>query len=161
MSQRKNIFIVAGNLEEFKAYVDKKQDEWTKCTKFPHYEFAEYVYVESAWQQLEGLTEVEGYYIGSYKNRDDLDEIKWTISRIKASGNLTSVISPGPGNGSGLFKKYTTVYDDPLYTQSNTNTISVGPTQYSYAANPSLESRTKALEETLEWIKKQIESVAP
>jgi len=173
---RKKIYIVAGNLKEFEAYETKKRVVWTEYSKSLGYEFPDYVYVGNAWQ-LKGLDEIEGYYIGSYKIRPDLDEIEWCIKAIKGRQNnvdnlkgivaaAVSAANGGTGvssNGisSNPFTSLATNGPHRAFPQTiSTIGTSSAVTQYSYP-NPDLEQRTKALEEALEWIKKQIESAAP
>jgi len=152
MTVKKKIFIVAGNVHEFEAYKAKKLVEWTEYGGELEGYFPEYVCVHNAWQ-LKGLNEIEGYYIGSYKNRPDLDEIEWCIKAIKARKTIEDV-QKGSNGTSGSVTAIGTML--PVGTLT-TALSSTGVTQYSY---PNLEQRTKALEETIEWIKKQIDSVA-
>ena len=159
MTTRKKIFIVAGNVQEFEAYKAKKLVEWTEYSNMLD-PFPEYVCVRNAWQ-LKGLNEIEGYYIGSYKNRTDLDEVLWCIKAIKGQqnnvDNLKNIVSVNTTAGAtavGTMLPHTML---PIGNGGTIGTTAI--TQYSYP-NPNLEQRTKALEETLEWIKKQIESAA-
>jgi hypothetical protein len=158
MTTKKKIFIVAGNIQEFEAYKAKKLVEWTEYSNMLD-PFPEYVCVHNGWQ-LKGLNEIEGYYIGSYKNRTDLDEVDWCIKAIKGRqnnvDNLKNIVSVNT-TAVGTMLPTTMLPIGNGGTISNINTTAI--TQYSYP-NPNLEQRTKALEETLEWIKKQIESAA-
>jgi len=178
MTAKKKIFIVAGNVQEFEAYKAKKLVEWTEYGGELEGYFPEYVCVHNAWQ-LKGLNEVEGYFIGSYKNRIDFDEIEWCIKAIKGRKNnvdtLKGVAAAAIANGSnGLSGKSIPQVDTtavgtmlphtmlPIGTGGISSSITNGATavtQYCYP-NPDLEQRTKALEEALEWIKKQIDSAA-
>jgi hypothetical protein len=164
MTAKKKIFIVAGNVYEFEAYKAKKLHEWTEYSNILD-PFPEYVCVHNAWQ-LKGLNEIEGYYIGSYKNRPDLDEIEWCIKAIKGQqnnvDNLKNIASVNTTVGATAVGTMLPVTMLPIGTGGISSSITNGATavtQYSYP-NPNLEQRTKALEETLEWIKKQIESAA-
>jgi len=176
MTPKKKIFIVAGNLKEFEAYKQRKLHEWTEYSN-KNDPFPEYVNVHSAWQ-LKGLNEIEGYYIGTYKNRTDLEEIEWSIKAIKARKTIEDV-QKGSNGLSG--KSITSIINDafqPVITvgvgtmlphtmmpignggigiDSTISTTAV--TQYSYPG-PNLEQRTKALEKALEEIKNQISSAA-
>ena len=163
MTTKKKIFIVAGNATEFKSYVDKKLVEWTEYGGTDKGYFPEYVYVTNAWQ-LKGLNEIEGYYTGSYMERDDLDEVEWCILAIKGRNAIADVQKGSNGISGSVNAVNTTAIGTMLPigsggigTISNINTTV--STQYSYP-NPNLEQRTKALEEALEWIKKQIDSAA-
>ena len=159
MTTKRKIFIVAGNIAEFEAYRSKKLHEWTEYSNILD-PFPDYVCVHNAWQ-LKGLNEIEGYYIGSYKNRPDLDEVTWVIKAIKARNHVNNLKDIANGaNGTtavGTMLPMTMLPIGSGGTISNINTTA--STQYSYP-NPNLEQRTKALEETLEWIKKQIDSAA-
>lgn len=89
-------FIVAGNYAEYKDHILHKG-----------YDPFEYVYVSDP-VQLRGYTEIEGFYIGSYESRPDIDEIKETIAFIKAwsQSNVTnSSQSPMPAPTSIMIKK--------------------------------------------------------
>jgi hypothetical protein len=70
------IYIVAGNYAEFKSYVSKKE---------PH--TVEYVYVSSPYTIL-GLTDIKGFYIGTYNRRDDIEKIKNLIYIIKCKNEI-------------------------------------------------------------------------
>jgi hypothetical protein len=69
-------FIVAGNYREYKDHIARKG-----------YDPFEYVYVSDP-MQLRGYTEIEGFYIGSYKSRPDIDQIRTNIAFIKARSEL-------------------------------------------------------------------------
>lgn len=156
MTTKKKIFIVAGNATEFKSYVDRKLVEWTEYGGTDKGYFPEYVYVSNA-KQLKGVQPIEGYYIGSYMERDDLDEITWCIKAIKARNTIEDVQKGSNGtSGSVNTTAIGTMLPVGILTTALSSTVA---TQYSYP-NPNLEQRTKALEETLEWIKKQIDSAA-
>ena len=96
--------------------------------------------------------------------RGDLDEVKWCILAIKGRNAIADVQKGSNGISGSINAVNTTAIGTMLPigsggtgTISNINTTAT--TQYSYP-NPNLEQRTKALEETLEWIKKQIDSAA-
>ena len=154
MTTKRKIFIVAGNIAEFEEYKRKKLHEWTEYSNILD-PWPEYVCVHNAWQ-LKGLNEIEGYYIGSYKNRPDLDEVTWVIKAIKARNHVNNLKDIANGaNGTTAVGTMLPIGSGGTISNINT-TVS---TQYSYP-NPNLEQRTKALEESLEWIKKQIDSAA-
>jgi len=75
------IYIVAGTHEEFKEYIAKKRREWHNETHkeslFPVYTFV--------WQTetLRGLENPKGFFIGSWRKRVDIQEIKTTIAMSK------------------------------------------------------------------------------
>ena len=64
-------YIVAGNYEEYKAYIRKKIDINT-----------EFIYVDNP-NKIRGLSDIEGYYIGTYNSRTDIDNIKEIIRITK------------------------------------------------------------------------------
>jgi len=157
MTTRKKIFIVAGNVQEFEAYKAKKLVEWTEYSNMLD-PFPEYVCVHNAWQ-LKGLNEIEGYYIGSYKNRTDLDEVDWCIKAIKGRqnnvDNLKNIVSVNT-TAVGTMLPMTMLPIGNGGTISNINTTTI--TQYSYP-NPNLEQRTKALEEALAELKQMLDNL--
>lgn len=65
-------YIVAGNYNEYQAYVKRK----------PRIE-CYYKYVANT-DTLRGLSSIDGFYIGSYESRPDIHEIKTIIATIKA-----------------------------------------------------------------------------
>ena len=69
-------FIVAGNYAEYKNHIFNMG-----------YSPQEYVYVSDP-MQLRGYTEIEGFYIGSYMSRPDIDQIRANIAYIKARSEL-------------------------------------------------------------------------
>jgi hypothetical protein len=64
-------FVVAGNRHEYNHHIDKMG-----------YNPNEYVYVSDP-MQLRGLETIEGFYLGSYYDRPDLNEINSLIQIIK------------------------------------------------------------------------------
>ena len=179
MTAKKKIFIVAGNLREFDAYKQRKLYEWSVGPSAKIDPFPEYVYVQNAWQ-LKGLNEIEGYFIGTYKNRTDLEEIEWSIKAIKGrqnnTDNLKSIANAVIANGSnGISGKFiSTIINDefqpantfsPVITVGAVTMLPVGSTigttavnQYSYP-NFDLEQRTKALEKALENFKNTLDGL--
>jgi len=72
-------YIVAGNYEEFKAYVVKNgpiDDIITSGVT------GRYVYVANR-NIIMGLSEIKGFYIGTWRKREDIDAIKQQIDHIK------------------------------------------------------------------------------
>lgn len=87
------IWIVAGTRQEFDAYVNRK--------KSLGYDSSKYAYVFTTKQFL-GLSDIKGFYIGSYKSRSDIDEIILAIQMRKSytiicdeSNNISNSISIG------------------------------------------------------------------
>lgn len=81
-------YIVAGNYNEYQAYVKRK----------PRIE-CYYKYVDGP-RSLFGLSEIDGFYIGSYESRPDIKEIKSAISIIKAK-KVWSDVKPAQYQWSG------------------------------------------------------------
>ena len=74
----KKKFVVAGNPEEYYAFLDKHKDDINVV----------YLYVDSA-KDLKGLMNIEGYYTGTYYKRHDIGAIK---DIIKTSKNTNGYI---------------------------------------------------------------------
>ena len=91
--QKERIYIVAGNYAEFEEYRDKKLDEWRRRTpaiKALSAQQPEYICVHD-FTTLLGLQSIKGFFIGTYKNRQDYPEILHKINCIKAIENLISM----------------------------------------------------------------------
>jgi hypothetical protein len=74
---RMKLFVVAGNYAEFQDFVIRKR------MKGFSYDF---VYVSGA-EMLNGMTTIRGFYIGTYRNRQDWSEIRDKIAIIKVKEN--------------------------------------------------------------------------
>jgi hypothetical protein len=68
----KKKYIVSGTYEEYNEFVYKRRNENNTS----------YVYVQHA-TQLTGLSNIEGFYIGTYFKRPDIEEIKQRIAIAK------------------------------------------------------------------------------
>lgn len=68
----KKKYIVSGTYEEYNEFVYKRRNEVNTS----------YVYVQHA-TQLTGLSNIEGYYIGTYFKRPDIDDIRERIAIAK------------------------------------------------------------------------------
>jgi hypothetical protein len=68
----KKKYIVSGTYEEYNEFVYKRRNENNTS----------YVYVQHA-TQLVGLSNIEGFYIGTYFKRPDIEEIKQRIAISK------------------------------------------------------------------------------
>ncbi len=68
----KKKYIVSGTYEEYNEFVYKRRNEVNTS----------YVYVQHA-TQLVGLSNIEGFYIGTYFKRPDIEEIKQRIAIAK------------------------------------------------------------------------------
>ena len=68
----KKKYIVSGTYEEYNEFVYKRRNEVNTS----------YVYVQHA-TQLVGLSNIEGYYIGTYFKRPDIDDIRERIAISK------------------------------------------------------------------------------
>jgi hypothetical protein len=76
----KKKFIVSGNYDEYLEYIHKKNLNISNSN-------TEYIYVNSK-KDFDGHLDVEGFYIGTYFKRPDIDDIKERIAiskRIKAN----------------------------------------------------------------------------
>ena len=76
----KKKFIVSGNYDEYLEYIHKKNLNISNSN-------TEYIYVNSK-RDFDGQLDIEGFYIGTYFKRPDIDDIKERIAiskRIKAN----------------------------------------------------------------------------
>lgn len=87
-------YIVAGNYNEYQAYVKRK-------TRDQVY----YKYV-SGVDRIRGLSEIDGYYIGTFYQRPDIEDIKEHINIIKSKQKIDEIKplkyewkGPGPDVG--------------------------------------------------------------
>jgi len=87
-------YIVAGNYNEYQAYVKRK-------TRDQVY----YKYV-SGVDRIRGLSEIDGYYIGTFYQRPDIEDIKVAITTIKSKQKIDEIKplkyewkDPGPAVG--------------------------------------------------------------
>jgi hypothetical protein len=74
---RMKLFVVAGNYQEFQDFVIRKR------MKGFSYDF---VYVSSP-EMLRGMTTIRGFYIGTYREREDWPQIRDLIAIIKVKEN--------------------------------------------------------------------------
>lgn len=84
-SYPEDIFVVAGNRHQFDQYTKEKWEIWTKeWNNNPSNPmmYPNYIYVENE-KRLIGLSKVKGFFIGTWKERDDIEEIKLRIELIK------------------------------------------------------------------------------
>jgi hypothetical protein len=72
-------YIVAGNYNEYQAYVRRK-------TRDQVY----YKYV-SGVDRIRGLSEIDGYYIGTFYQRPDIEDIKEHINIIKSKQKIDEI----------------------------------------------------------------------
>ena len=70
------IFIVAGNHQQYKEWVRKNIDRFYAINT--SISLSNFVYV-SGPEIFRGYNEVHGYYIGSYKDREDIEQIQQMI----------------------------------------------------------------------------------
>lgn len=70
-------YVVAGNHNEFVNYVNKKQLE----------NGVHYIYVNGP-DQLRGLNEISGVFIGTFEERSDIEEIRLQITLIKGRNRV-------------------------------------------------------------------------
>ena len=74
---RMKLFVVAGNYQEFQDFVIRKR------MKGFSYDF---VYVSKP-EMLRGMTTIRGFYIGTYRDREDWPQIRDMIAIIKVKEN--------------------------------------------------------------------------
>jgi hypothetical protein len=77
----KNKFVVAGNLEEYQAFLQRHKDDID----------VRYFYVDNPIQ-LKGIVNIEGYYVGTYYKRHNIGAIK-DIIKMSKSTNTTGYIA--------------------------------------------------------------------
>jgi len=82
-------YIVAGTYEQFLFWVNKRLENDILSQK------QDFVYVSSP-SVLRGLLQIEGYFVGTYKDRKDFQEIKTQIDIIKAIKNKSVDTKPEP-----------------------------------------------------------------
>jgi hypothetical protein len=68
----KRKFVVAGNMKEYYAFLDKHKDDINVI----------YLYVNST-RDLKGMRNIEGYFTGTYNERSDIETIKEVIRMSK------------------------------------------------------------------------------
>jgi hypothetical protein len=77
------VYIVAGNFKEYTEYVDRKHNEWLKPDSSTL--VSPYFYINvSHVDKLRGLNKIQGFFIGSYEQRADINLIKSVIENIKS-----------------------------------------------------------------------------
>lgn len=157
MNKGKKIFIVAGTVEEFVEYNRKKSVEWLQNTTDTELNyFTQYQYVSNV-NQLRGIEDITGYFIGSYASRPDIEEIKLVIAMLKnrvmykIENNLqvlpsSSIAINGVNTPINLpftdIREYTAILDE---TVPGLTAGSVKITQYKQFENN--QEKMKALEE--------------
>lgn len=80
----KPTYIVAGNRAEFERYVQDKYEYWSKMAML----MPEYKYVSNV-DTIRGMTNIKGFYVGTWAKRPDIDVIK---SFIEAQKRLWTII---------------------------------------------------------------------
>ena len=79
----KKKYVVAGNYQEYNEFMYRHRDTPNEV----------YVYVDS-YTQLKGMVNIEGYYVGTYYKRHDIEAIKDIIKMSKnTSGYITEPVS--------------------------------------------------------------------
>ena len=86
------IYVVAGTRAEYETYIRKKAHELHQQNQTT-ISLSHFVYVSDPYV-LRGLREVHGYFVGSYRQRDDLKEIVDTIRIINKIAASDYVIPP-------------------------------------------------------------------
>lgn len=73
--------VIAGNVFEFDRFIKKKSAEmWNEGNT--SVSLSDFVYVSSV-ETLKGLSEIQGFYVGTWKNRSDVMEIQLQVHIIK------------------------------------------------------------------------------
>ena len=80
----KKKFIVSGNYEEYLEYVYKKNRNISNTN-------TEYIYVNSK-RDFDGQLDIEGFYIGTYYKRTDIEDIRERIALAKHMSNTNKDI---------------------------------------------------------------------
>lgn len=70
------------SLNHLKYVVAGSFDEYINWLEFKGYCYTEYVYVIGP-KQISGLSKINGCYVGSWRNREDINEIKLIIEETK------------------------------------------------------------------------------
>lgn len=74
-------YVIAGNVFEFDRFIKKKSAEmWNEGNT--SVSLSDFVYV-SGVDTLNGLSEIQGFYVGTWKNRSDVMEIQLQVHIIK------------------------------------------------------------------------------
>jgi hypothetical protein len=79
----KRKFVVAGNMREYYAFLDKHKDDINVI----------YLYVNST-RDLKGMKNIEGYFTGTYNERSDIETIKEVIRMSKNKTNNEYTAEP-------------------------------------------------------------------
>ena len=95
----KRKYIVAGNYDQYQEYIRKKNDI-----------NIEFIYVDSP-NKIRGLSDIEGYYIGTYYNRPDIENIKEIIRITKAYKPAEDSVY---GNVTAFKRDYREFYDNSM-----------------------------------------------
>jgi hypothetical protein len=83
MSDRERIYIVSGTYEEYKQYKTRKFEEFLELPPTQEFvEFPDYVYVQHP-ENLKGVSNPKGFYIGTYKERPDIGHIQLLVRMAK------------------------------------------------------------------------------
>jgi hypothetical protein len=83
MSNRERIYIVSGTYEQYKHYRAKKFEEYLNLAPTQEFvEFPDYVYVQHP-ENLKGVSNPKGFYIGTYKDRPDIEYIQTLVRMAK------------------------------------------------------------------------------
>jgi hypothetical protein len=80
----KKKYIVSGNYDEYLEYIHKKNRDINNPK-------SEYIYVNSK-RDFDGVLDIEGFYIGTYFKRPDIDDIRERIALAKHMSNTNKDI---------------------------------------------------------------------
>ena len=83
--------VIAGNVFEFDRFIKKKSAEmWNEGNT--SISLSDFVYVSSV-DTLKGLSEIQGFYVGTWKNRSDVMEIQLQVHIIKEKMKQNEILS--------------------------------------------------------------------
>lgn len=84
-------YVIAGNVFEFDRFIKKKSAEmWNEGNT--SVSLSDFVYVSSV-DTLKGLSEIQGFYVGTWKNRSDVMEIQLQVHIIKEKMKQNEIFS--------------------------------------------------------------------
>ena len=107
--EHSKIFVVAGNIDQFKAYSNKRAKElWEQGET--SISLSNFVYVRGP-EVFRGFNQVHGVFTGTYRNRPDIRDIVREIRRINQIPHSNQVI-PDIFIGKDVFVVWTTASID-------------------------------------------------
>ncbi len=86
------IFIVAGNYQQYKDWVKRNIDRLYQADPSRSISLSNFVYVSAA-DTFRGQRKVHGYFVGTFRDRPDINEIVWQIRYINNIPNSIRTIT--------------------------------------------------------------------